>query len=446
MSKIICDVCGTSYPETSTQCPICGCVRNIGGNSVFSDTENTPAENNGYTYVKGGRFSKSNVKKRAKGGTVTPQKQDPPQRQQTKNIFDNKVKKNTGLVVAILVILLVVVSVVLFFAIRYFSKNMEKPSETAASTTQAADIPCEGIKLNGIGSQIELEVGSGTLLTISRTPSNTTDSIYYDSSDESVATVSASGFVDAVGAGRTVITVACGEHSLTVTVICESEGDDSTAAPDSTSSETSAIELEHEEIRLTRVGETITIYIGSEDTVPAESIVWTSDNESVAVINKYGMVRAIGSGETTVRGIYMGREVACSVVCDFDQTGQNGSDDPDVTGSETTPGLVGNGGVSEDGGDEADSSGSCRLNNIWSDLSEIEGSANVGDSFPIQLLGADGKAVDAQWYVQDENVCTVDESSEAEDKCVYITCVGSGDTMVIATYEGKTYEFHVIVW
>ena len=27
MSKIICDICGTSYPETAKQCPICGCVR-----------------------------------------------------------------------------------------------------------------------------------------------------------------------------------------------------------------------------------------------------------------------------------------------------------------------------------------------------------------------------------------------------------------------------------
>ena len=26
MSKIICDVCGTRYPESSNQCPICGCV------------------------------------------------------------------------------------------------------------------------------------------------------------------------------------------------------------------------------------------------------------------------------------------------------------------------------------------------------------------------------------------------------------------------------------
>ena len=27
MSKIICEVCGTSYPSSAAQCPICGCVR-----------------------------------------------------------------------------------------------------------------------------------------------------------------------------------------------------------------------------------------------------------------------------------------------------------------------------------------------------------------------------------------------------------------------------------
>ena len=26
MNKIICDVCGTDYPETAAQCPICGCA------------------------------------------------------------------------------------------------------------------------------------------------------------------------------------------------------------------------------------------------------------------------------------------------------------------------------------------------------------------------------------------------------------------------------------
>ena len=60
MSKIICEICGTSYPETSTQCPICGCVKPM-DKSVVIDKEIQAGST--YTYVKGGRFSKRNVKK-----------------------------------------------------------------------------------------------------------------------------------------------------------------------------------------------------------------------------------------------------------------------------------------------------------------------------------------------------------------------------------------------
>ena len=61
MSKIICDVCGTSYPESANQCPICGCVRSGDAVTVRGDTNNTEVNTTGsYTYVKGGRFSKAN--------------------------------------------------------------------------------------------------------------------------------------------------------------------------------------------------------------------------------------------------------------------------------------------------------------------------------------------------------------------------------------------------
>ena len=63
MSKIICDVCGTAYPDTASQCPICGCARPdhpqaAAGNSAGEQVD----AGGGYTYVKGGRFSKSNVR------------------------------------------------------------------------------------------------------------------------------------------------------------------------------------------------------------------------------------------------------------------------------------------------------------------------------------------------------------------------------------------------
>ena len=65
MNKIICNVCGTSYPENATQCPICGYVQTAETALTNDNTTST------YTYVKGGRFSKANVKKRNQSGKKT---------------------------------------------------------------------------------------------------------------------------------------------------------------------------------------------------------------------------------------------------------------------------------------------------------------------------------------------------------------------------------------
>ena len=72
MNKIICDVCGTSYPETVEQCPICGCVRPADVQNTMPDSEANES-GSGYTYVKGGRFSKGNVKKRVKTAPAASQ-------------------------------------------------------------------------------------------------------------------------------------------------------------------------------------------------------------------------------------------------------------------------------------------------------------------------------------------------------------------------------------
>ena len=34
MNKVICDICGTAYPETATQCPICGSAKQVDSNAV----------------------------------------------------------------------------------------------------------------------------------------------------------------------------------------------------------------------------------------------------------------------------------------------------------------------------------------------------------------------------------------------------------------------------
>ena len=63
MEKVICDVCGIAYPETAAQCPICGCARSENGQTSACDTVQVE-ENAAYATTKGGRFSKTNVRKR----------------------------------------------------------------------------------------------------------------------------------------------------------------------------------------------------------------------------------------------------------------------------------------------------------------------------------------------------------------------------------------------
>ena len=72
MSKIICDVCGSRYPDTSAQCPICGSI-----NSKAAKGAEKPQEDVVKTDLPervstpGGRFSKSNVSKRNEGKVFT---------------------------------------------------------------------------------------------------------------------------------------------------------------------------------------------------------------------------------------------------------------------------------------------------------------------------------------------------------------------------------------
>ena len=63
MNKVICDICGTSYPDTATNCPICGFERDqklsVLDEDIFLEeetVEEAPAA------VKGGRFSHSTVR------------------------------------------------------------------------------------------------------------------------------------------------------------------------------------------------------------------------------------------------------------------------------------------------------------------------------------------------------------------------------------------------
>lgn len=231
MSKIICDVCGTSFPETANQCPICGCAA-----SADNLVTNTPKDNNedghgSYTHVKGGRFSKANVKKRNSGRhvAVESKKESAPAKEK-----DPK-KSDRGLVIACIALLLAIIAVVIYIAFRFFipmgqeGKEKNPPANDVVienndnqNENEEETIPCTDLTLSEIALELT-EENQTVKLEVTVGPENTTDVLSFTSDDESIATVDEEGNITAVAPGETVINVTCGEKSATCQITCNFE-------------------------------------------------------------------------------------------------------------------------------------------------------------------------------------------------------------------------------
>lgn len=337
MSKIICEICGTAYPETSTQCPICGYVRSADAAAVATP-DSTDESSKSYTYVKGGRFSKSNVKKRNRANqksdnansvgaaAVASRRQE----QQPKK----KNKKNIGFIVVSIILLLLLLAFVLFLVCKVFWPALpevpaEEPSSSEQTESTVLTIACESIELDA--TEVTLtEVGAARMIYATPSPANTTDTLEYTSSDESVVTVTDSGKIVAVGPGEATITVTCGDAQVSCQVICkiESETEDPTEETDETTEATEEpteetteepsvsledFEFNRSDFTLLRAGEKWTLYNGDID---PSLITWTSDDESVATIVD-GVVTAVGRGKTEVHAEINGVKITCIVRCNF---------------------------------------------------------------------------------------------------------------------------------
>lgn len=334
MSKIICDVCGTSFPDTATQCPICGCVRTADSKAV-SGRDQSKGSGDSYTYVKGGRFSKSNVRKRNRAsGVVSVNVVNDSRRSRQQESSGNR-----ALVITAVVLLLAIVAVVLFITFRFFLPNFNTQTEptTLPSTTPSteATVPCEEAQLDATTIKLE-EVGATFTVTATMTPENTTDAFEFVIADSTVATVEAdesSAVVTAVAPGQTTLIFKCGDVKVTCLVECTFEDPNAqTSDPTAVSiPEGAELELNRKDMTMFSVGETWDLYSGE---IPEEAITWTSENPNVATVEN-GVVKAVGAGMTTIHAKCNDMEVSCIVRCDFS------SGDVGVPGS--------GGGITEDG-------------------------------------------------------------------------------------------------
>lgn len=322
MSKIICDVCGTTYPETASQCPICGSAKPE--NPAILETREPAVQK--YTHVKGGRFSEKNVRKRNKDkmaaaktyAVVNDEDEGEEERE----------RSNAGLVITIIVLLLAIAAVLLYLYFTYlapdFLDRFRNPSDSTVQTTTAAApaetdpsvettsgndmIFCTGITLTDGEVQLS-NVGDGYLLNYALEPADTTDTVTFASSDPAVAAVDTNGKITAVGPGSTVITLTCGSVQTQIEVICDIVTEPPTEETTVPETEPAIpFELNRSDFTM-KVGETWNLYEGP---VGNTEITWrTTDHNVATVVN--GRVKAVGKGTATVTAEYNGKEYKCIV-------------------------------------------------------------------------------------------------------------------------------------
>lgn len=426
MSKIICDVCGTAYPETAEKCPICGSARTSRERpapQTKAKTKSAAPEETGYHYVRGGRFSKSNVKKRARSAQQEPVPESGAQQPAPEKT--PKEGSNRGLVITAVVLLLAIVAMAAFLYLRFFwDGGTKKPTVQQPSTSQQptgdttgteqpstqpsteAGTACTGLQVKE--TQITLDAaGRAWLLEVTKTPADTTDPLTFATSNDRVVTVSEQGRVTAVGPGEAVITVSCGTHSAQVRVVCSwSEGTSEPTNPSDTTgpeettdsgSGSGTLSLNRSDITFFSKGESFRF---EPDGLSTAQITWSVGNAAVATVSN-GTVTAVGPGTTTVTAQYNGQRATCIIRCSFD--GESG----ETTASTGTA-----------GGSYA--------------ISHEDVTIAVGESFSLSLSDGSGSSVSVSWSSANDGVASVSGST--------VTGVSSGTTTVSGTYNGKTYS------
>lgn len=285
MSKIVCDVCGSTYSETEVQCPICGTAKSEAAKPAVETIGEDPA-------AKGGKFSKNNNRKTGIGMNARK-----PGQEKSSDGREEGAPSNMAMIIIVAVLLLAIVAVCIFIAVRIFDKpdNPDPSSTPGTSSTSSTsptvlNIPCTGLELVGnTDNALSFSaLNESAQLTVKALPENTTETVTftYISSDPAVVLVDQTGLVTPVSSGNATITVAYGSFSISVNVTCDIP------------KPITELTLKYSDVTLSPAnGLSLNLYDGELD--PSD-IVWTSADESVAIVDN-GVVTAVGNNKYGVK-------------------------------------------------------------------------------------------------------------------------------------------------
>lgn len=331
MSKIICDICGTTYQESAECCPICGCARDAASDLLGEELQVEEAAEETAGKKKKEIFDFDEVNTEAK------QEEDEEEEDSYDEEEEEDEPRHNTLVVILLTILIVaLLAAAGFIFVKYFLPNMKgeetvpttevvQVTETTAVTEEV--IPCEHIIMNNAAKAELNEVGQQFLLNVIVKPENTTEKIIYTSGDESIATVTEDGKITAISEGTTNIYISCGKNSIECPVVVKYVEETSVpttevvveeSVPETTVEETEnadpGVELKLKKTDI-RLGVYYQFTLELDCDLKPDQIEWSSEHPHIATVDENGVVTAVKDGTTAIIAKYGKQEVQCIVRC-----------------------------------------------------------------------------------------------------------------------------------
>lgn len=406
--KVICDVCGTTFADTATHCPICGCAKSPAAKTVAGDdVQASPETSTAGAYARGGRFAKNNVRRNSNARTG--------RFSDDRNRKNEPQQGNKGLIAVVIVLLLAIIMVVVYIGANVFLKGLGDTvnnggNNQSSSAYQDGDgnqgneeIPCTAItalKTIHFGEENEQ-----ILLSVELVPENTTDPLIYTSSDPSIVTVDANGLVQpGTKQGEAIITITCGdvtEECKVTSTVGEAPEEPEPEIPEVVLPEGFELKLktyqDKGEITLSNQWPTAVLYKETMG-IKASDITWTTSDPAVAIVEN-GKAIGIDHGTCTITATIGDQTATCKVICRVDPV-------------EETP---------------------YKLN--IEDVTLYSDSGNKSIAYLELKETATGAKMQVEWKVSKEGVVEVSDSG----KVTACTVTSSTTVNVYTEYEGVTY-------
>ena len=489
MSKVTCEICGTAYPDTAELCPICGTAKPEQSGETSGAEEST-----GYAYVKGGRFSQSNVRKHNSGKKELPRvvEEEKPARAEKKEEAPQRSRRtrpeeeeepadvqpsNIGLIVIVVILLLAIIALCGYVAMRFIDMNNAKNNTTQSTQPSGSDpledIACTGLSVAGdVTSYTFTSLDQSWMVQLVAEPADTTDLISWEY-DETLVKVTSNGnfwTITPVGIGTAEVVVTCGDQSVTLTIDCSL-----TNLPC-----TGVTFTGPESYDFTDVNQSFTLGVTCTPATTTEELVWSYDETVINLTpsEEGWVVIPIATGNTTLTatcGAYSASmNITVNLEAGFELLWRNGEKTWDIT-------LTGYGAswriyngevdvarISFSSSDESVATVKDGYVYIWKNgtatitaaygnqvitmtvrarnveaptedakyvLSHTDVTISINESFTLTLKDiADGEAIEGESFsVSEDGYLTVDEKGR-------VTGVAVGTVTVIVEYEGVQYK------